>query len=103
MSAQWPEKDLADVHGADEYIVVKAWVNHIEDVASHRPHQKGILGDESTWDEDARKFTVWDPDLDLEKGNLYRIFGKERTYEPLGEIQIQISDADHVDLLCEGE
>jgi len=41
---------------------------------------------------------VWDPELDLEKGNLYRIFGKERTYDKLGEIQI--SDADHVDLLC---
>ena len=70
-------------------------------VSTHQPHQKSILGDDSSWGEDARKFTVWDPDLELEKGNLYRIFGKERTYDKLEEIQIQISDADHVDLICE--
>lgn len=101
MAGQWPEKELAEVEGGDEFVVVTAWVNHLEEINSHKPYQKGILGDDSSWSIEPRKFVVYDPDLRLEKGNLYRIFGKERTYEKLEEIQIQINDADHVDLVCE--
>jgi len=101
MAASWPERDLAELGGRDEYVVVTAWVNHIEDLHAHKPYQKGILGDDSVEGETVRKFVVYDSDLRLEKGNLYRIFGRDRTFEKLDEIQIEISDASHVDLLCE--
>lgn len=101
MADKWPEKDLAEVDGTGEYVVVTAWVNHIEDVSTHKPYQKGILGDDSVWNKKPRKFVVWDSDLRLEKGNKYRIFGRERVYEDLNEIQISISDADHVDVVFE--
>lgn len=103
MATQWPEKDLSELEGADEYVVVTAWVNHIEELCTHIPYQKGILGDDSTWNTSPRKFVVYAPDLTLEEGNLYRIFGRDRTYEKYDEIQIEISDSDHVDLLCEGK
>lgn len=103
MATTSPVKDLADVTGQDEYVVVYAWVNHIIDLSSHKPYQKGILGDESTRNKEPRKFVVYDPDLRLEKGNKYRIFGRERTYEPFEEIQIEIGEADHVDVLYEAE
>lgn len=103
MATKWPVKDLADVTGKDEYIVVNAWVNHIIDLSTHKPFQKGILGDDSTRYKEPRKFVVYDPDLRLEKGKKYRIFGRERTYEPFEEIQIEIRDADHVDVLWEPE
>lgn len=102
MASSVPEKELADLRGTDDYVVVTAWVTHVQDLNAHKPYQKGILGDDSSWNIDARKFVVWDPDLTLEKGNCYRIFGRERTYERFDEIQLQISDADHVDCLYEG-
>lgn len=101
MAGNWPEKTVAEMEGADEYVVVTAWVNHIEDLNTHKPYQKGILGDSSCWGEPAKKFVVYDPDLKLEKGNLYRIFGRDRTYEKLDEIQLEISDAEHVTLVSE--
>jgi hypothetical protein len=101
MAGQWPEKDVAELEGRDEYVVVTAWVNHIEGVSTHKPYQKGIIGDDSSWGVEPRKFTVWDPDLTLEKGNLYRMFGRDRTFDKLGEIQLQISDAEHVTLVSE--
>lgn len=103
MSAQWPEKDVAELEGKEDLVRVEAFVNHIEDVPRHKPYQKGILGDDSSWGIEPRKFVVWDPDLQLEKGNKYRIFGKDSVFEPLNEIRIEIQDADHVDLLYEGD
>lgn len=103
MSSSVQRKEIADVKPSGEYIVVHAWVTHIEDLATHVPYQKGILGDDSSWGIEPRKFVVYDKDLRLEKGNKYRIFGKERGYEKLDEVQILISDADHVDLLWEKE
>lgn len=96
-----PVKDLANLDGRDEYVVVRAWVNHIEELNTDQPYQKGILGDDSVLNSDPRKFVVYDRDLRLEKGNKYRIFGRDRTYEPYEEIQLEISDADHVTLLHE--
>jgi len=98
-----PVKDLAEVKPTGNYVVVKAWVNHIRDLNSPVPYQKGILGDDSSWNIEPRKFVVYDSDLRLEKGNKYRIFGRERGYEDLDEIQIEIGDADHVTLLYEGK
>jgi hypothetical protein len=103
MSGQWPEKELAELSGNDEYVVVTAWVNYIEDLNTSKPDQKGILGDDSLWGEPVRKFVVYDSELRLDKGNLYRIWGRDRTYDSLNEIQIEITDVDHVDLLCEGD
>lgn len=103
MASSIQVKDLADVEPSGDHIVVYAWVTHIEDIAAHVPYQKGILGDDSSWGIEPRKFVVYDSDLKLEKGNKYRIFGKERSYDDLDEIQIEISDADHVELLHEGE
>jgi len=96
-----PVKDLADLDGRDEYVVVRAWVNHIEELNAAKPYQKGILGDDSTWNTAPRKFVVYDRDIRLEKGNMYRIFGRDRTYDPYEEIQLEISDSDHVTLLQE--
>lgn len=102
MAATVPVKDVADLEPTGDRVVVYAWVNHIEDLDNHIPYQKGILGDDSARGIEPRKFVVYDPDLQLEKGNKYRIFGKERRYEKLDEIQLEISDADHVTLLHEG-
>jgi hypothetical protein len=102
MAATVPVKDVADLEPTGDRVVVYAWVNHIEDLNAHIPYQKGILGDDSAWGIEPRKFVVFDPDLRLEKGNKYRIFGRERYYDKLDEIQLEISDADHVTLLNEG-
>jgi hypothetical protein len=102
MAATVPVKDVADLEPTDDYVVVYAWVNHIEDLNNDIPYQKGILGDDSAWGIEPRKFVVYDSDLRLENGNKYRIFGRERGYDKLDEIQLEISDADHVTLLNEG-
>ncbi|AWB28461.1 hypothetical protein [Halococcoides cellulosivorans] len=103
MASSVQVKDLDEVEPTGNYIVVYAWVTYIEDLDAHKPYQKGMLGDDSSRGIEPRKFVVYDPDLRLEKGNTYKIFGKERGYEKLDEIQILISDADHVELVHEGD
>jgi hypothetical protein len=81
---------LTDLTGSGDNVFVVAWVTHIIDLNTHLPYQKGWLGDGSLRSDEKRPFVVYDPDVRLEKGSLYRLNGYDHPYEPFDEIQLRL-------------
>ncbi|MFP9190798.1 hypothetical protein ACLI4Q_03905 [Natrialbaceae archaeon A-CW1-1] len=96
---------LTKLNGSGKYLTVEAWVNHIIDLNTHNPAQKGLLGDDSLSRDEKRLFVVSrGSGVDrLEKGNKYRLENvKDHYYENQDEIQIMITEQSRVKTLYEG-
>jgi len=51
---------LNEMNGSGDNVFVIATVTHIQDLASHKPYQKGLLRDGSLSGDDVRPFVVYD-------------------------------------------
>jgi hypothetical protein len=83
-----PSVELGDLSGTDRWVQTSGFVNWIEDVASHQPQQRVLLGDSST--REGVICTVWTDEIELKKGVGYYFGGIDGTYEKREEIQLKL-------------
>lgn len=88
---------LNEMTGSRDNVFVIATVTHIQDVASHKPYQKGLLRDGTLGPDEVRPFVVYDPEITLEKGRLYKLNGTDYPYDRFEEIQLLLGEGAYVE------
>lgn len=98
MAAREGRTRLNEMDGSGDNVFVIATVTYIQEVATHKPYQKGLLRDGTLNNDDVRPFVVYDPDIKLEKGTRYKLNGCDYAYDPLEEIQLLLGEDAYVEV-----
>lgn len=86
------------MNGSGDNVFVIATVTHIQELAAHKPYQKGLLRDGTLGSDDVRPFVVYDPDIKLEKGVRYKLNGYDHAYDRYEEIQLLLDEGAYVEV-----
>lgn len=90
-----PYVDLDELDGTNGWVQTSGFVTWVEDVANHKPYQRLRLGDQDT--SDPVVCTVWTDDIALDEGAGYRLTGADATYDPYGEVQLQLGESSQIE------
>ncbi len=100
MAVREGRTSLNELDGSGDNVFVIATVTYIQEVAAHKPYQKGLLRDGTLGNDEVRPFVVYDPDIKLEKGTRYKLNGYDHAYERFEEIQLLLGEDAYVEV-CE--